>query len=359
MDNKTRWLKTMRFEPVDHPPLSPGGPWATTLKRWEHEGLPKGADLNEYFGLERLAMRHVAFDHWLYPPFEEKILEETDDYVVKINVRGIKERNFRDGASMPEFLDYPIKGPEDLGWLKVKLDFHAPGRIKPDWLAEARNRQSETLHYVNGGMYFGFLNEHMGTEALMYAYADHPDFIHQVSDLQCTLTEKALELVLPQFTLDIMAYHEDMAYRNGPLISPAMFREFMMPYYKRVTHITARHGIGIHFMDSDGDIRKLIPLWLECGINLFAPMEVAAGMDVVQIRKEYGKKVCMAGGFDKRILASGKAEIKRELERLRPVMEEGGYIPGCDHGVPHDVSLENFCCFVDSLKTMFGIKKGG
>ena len=108
-------------------------------------------------------------------------------------------------------------------------------------------------------------------------------------------------------------------------------------------------------MDSDGDIRQLIPLWLECGVNLFVPLEVAAGMDVVALRAEYGKDVLMMGGFDKRILAAGRHEITRELERIRPVIEGGGYIPGCDHGIPHDVSFENYCCFIDGLKVIYGM----
>ena len=96
-------------------------------------------------------------------------------------------------------------------------------------------------------------------------------------------------------------------------------------------------------------------VWLECGINLLMPMEVAANMDVVQLRREYGHDLLMMGGFDKRILASDKQAIKIELERIQPVIEDGGYIPNCDHGVPPDVSFENICRFVKTLKNMYGI----
>ena len=109
-------------------------------------------------------------------------------------------------------------------------------------------------------------------------------------------------------------------------------------------------------MDSDGDIRELIPLWLECGINCFLPLEVAAGMDVVKLRAQYGRDVLMIGGFDKRILAQDKQEIRQELERIRPVIEGGGYIPNCDHGVPHDVPFENVCFFVEYLKSIYGMR---
>ena len=145
MNGKSRWLKTMRFESVDRPPLMPGGPWATTRKRWEQEGLPVGADLNEYFGLDPMPMRQVPFNDWFYPPVKEKVLEETPDWVVKINYRGVKVRNFKDDVSMPEYLEYPIKGPQSLAWLKEHLDFNTPGRVKPNWIEEARANLKEAV----------------------------------------------------------------------------------------------------------------------------------------------------------------------------------------------------------------------
>ncbi|MBN1557157.1 MAG: hypothetical protein JW951_03320 [Lentisphaerae bacterium] len=357
MTNRERFLKTLRFETVDHPPLSgAGNPWPYTRTLWEQQGLPTGVDLPEYFGLEPTPRRHVGIDTLLWPPFEEVVLESADEYIVKIDKHGVKVRNFKDEASMPEHLAYPVKGPESLGWLREKLDWNTPGRIDPGWQAGAeRDRAAGNLVFANGGMYFAFLNEHMGTAALMTAYFDHPEFIHAVNDLLCTLCEQTLRTVLPEFTLDMMGYHEDMAYKTASLISPSMFKEFMTPYYRRVTALTGPAGIDVHVMDSDGNIRELIPLWLECGINVMTPCEVAAGMDVAALRREYGGTLGMIGGFDKRILASSKPAIKAELERLRPVIEGGGYIPMCDHGVPPDVPFEHYAYLVELLKSLYGM----
>jgi uroporphyrinogen decarboxylase len=139
------------------------------------------------------------------------------------------------------------------------------------------------------------------------------------------------------------------------MISPAMFKQFMTPYYQRIRAVMERHYTPVTLMDSDGDIRALIPLWIECGITGFLPMEVAAGMDVVELRREYGQTICMKGGFDKRILASNRAAIRTEIERLRPVIEGGGYICSCDHGVPSDVPWENYRYFVECLKVVHGL----
>jgi uroporphyrinogen decarboxylase-like protein len=313
--------------------------------------------LNEYFNIESLDNKPVGVKTLLYPAPEEKIIEENDEFIIKIDSRGVKVRNFKDESSMAEHLEYPVKGPQDLDSIKEHLDWNTPGRIQDNWLEDANQiREAGGMVFSNGGTYFAFLNEHMGTDTLLFNYFDHPEFIHQVNDLLCCLCEKTLNLVLPQFKLDQIGYHEDMAYKNGSMISPDMFREFMTPYYKRVTKIANAFGIDLHMMDSDGDIRELIPLWLECGINIFSPMEVAAGMDIVVLRKEYGTQISMIGGFDKRIMASTKTKIKDEFERLIPVIDGGGYILSCDHGVPHDVSFENYSYLVDLLKTHYGIK---
>jgi hypothetical protein len=357
VNNRDRFLKTMRFESVDHPPLPHAGtPWPATRKRWEREGLPVGADLSDYFGLEPMPREHVAMETLLFPPFEEVILEETADRVIKIDKHGVKVRNLKDETSMPEHLDYPIKDRASLSWLREKLNWDTPGRVRGDWLERANEaRRNGTLVFSNGGMYFAFLNEHMGTERLMMAYFEDPDFVHAVNDLLCTLCENVLKTVLPAFTPDMIGYHEDMAYKTASLISPDMFKEFMLPYYRRIQALAEPAGIDVQFMDSDGNIHELIPLWLDCGINVMTPCEVAAGMDVVALRKEYGKTLGMIGGFDKRILADSPGAIRTELERLRPVIEGGGYIPQCDHGVPYDVSFGNYRALIDGLKTLYGM----
>ena len=356
MENRERFNRVMRYQSVDHPPLLAPGPWVSTRRRWEREGCPAGVDLHEYFGLPPFRLASVGIDTLMIPPFKEIILEDKGEFVIKIDRHGARVRNFKEEDSMPEFLEYAIKGQESLPWLREKFELKAPGRVTPDWLAKARQvRERGGLLFINGGMYFGFLNEHMGTEHLLVAYFDDPAFIHAVNELQCSACEFALNTALPEFKIDCVAYHEDMAYRNGSMISPAMFREFMTPYYKRIQAIAVRHGIDLQFLDSDGNVEELIPLWLEVGINILTPMEVAAGMDVVRLRKKFGRELRMFGGFDKRILAAGKKQIRAELERLRPLIEDGGYIPGIDHGTPPDVSWVNACCYVETLKGMFGM----
>ncbi len=109
------------------------------------------------------------------------------------------------------------------------------------------------------------------------------------------------------------------------------------------------------FVDCDGKIDALLPLWLETGVNCMFPIEVGTwGADPVKLRREYGRDLRMLGGFDKHILAQGKDEIVREVERLAPLVEDGGFIPFCDHRVPPDVPLANYRCYVEAARQVWG-----
>ena len=146
-----------------------------------------------------------------------------------------------------------------------------------------------------------------------------------------------------------------MCYNRGPLISPRLFREFMVPQYKRVTGLLREHGCWLNIVDCDGDIRQLIPLWLEAGINCFFPLEVRAGSDPVAIREQYGRKALLMGGVDKTALIRGGKAIDEELRRVKPVVEDGGYIPHVDHRVPADVSYENYLYYLKKKRQLIGV----
>jgi uroporphyrinogen decarboxylase len=84
-------------------------------------------------------------------------------------------------------------------------------------------------------------------------------------------------------------------------------------------------------------------------------MEAAAGMDVVDLRRRYGRDLLMTGGIDKRVLAKGRRAIDEELAYKLPVAEQGGYIPTIDHAIPHDVPYENFVYYWQRKKAMLGL----
>ena len=182
----------------------------------------------------------------------------------------------------------------------------------------------------------------MGLEALCLSLYDDRPFVEQVVEEIADFALACLDRALAGVTYDFASFCEDMAHKTGPMIDPKLYRELWGPHYRRLVDRIHRAGIETIFLDSDGNLDKLIPIWLDLGINFIYPLEVAAGMDVVKLRKRFGRALIMGGGIDKRVLAGDKAGIKRMVERIAPMVQEGGYLPCPDHCIPPDVSWENF-----------------
>ena len=137
---------------------------------------------------------------------------------------------------------------------------------------------------------------------------------------------------------------EDICYKTGPLISPAMIETFLLPYYQELYQtLKNRQKEKLFFeVDTDGAVYSVINIYRRAGVTAFSPNEVAAGCDVVTMGKEY-PWLTMSGGIDKRILASNPGAIDKMVERIIPAMlKRGGYYPTCDHGIPEDVPLKNY-----------------
>jgi uroporphyrinogen decarboxylase len=147
-----------------------------------------------------------------------------------------------------------------------------------------------------------------------------------------------LQPILDAVTLDCVRISEDMAYKEHSMISPAMARRFLQPAYDQWAAAIRASGCELIDMDSDGRIDELIPIWIDSGINVCDPIEVAAGNDLRAFRARFGRAMAYRGGIDKRAIAAGGPTIRAEIDRIRPVIADGGYIPGCDHGVPPDIS---------------------
>jgi hypothetical protein len=187
----------------------------------------------------------------------------------------------------------------------------------------------------------------MGPVDLLYIFYDNPDLIHRCMEAWLNLADKIYMEMQKEIVFDEVLFDEDICYNHGLLISQDMIREFLFPYYKQLLYnIKARQldkTRRLYFqLATDGFSDPAIPLYKELGLDYLSPFEVASGCDVVRTGLEY-PDLLISGGFDKRILAAGKEQIDREIDRIMPVMKKrGGYIPTCDHGVPEEVSFENY-----------------
>lgn len=349
-----RAVRCLLGEAVDRSPFGVGlgwQPWAQTLARWRQESGDAALAPRAYFGFDAsFALPELHAGIW--PPFERVTLEETATSVVFRDERGITQRSRGDG-SMPEFLEYPVKTPADWERLKAeRLDPRAPGRVAQGWDA-FRARLERTGEAVQVGAYpfgvFGTPRDLLGVERLLVGFYDEPEMIRDMMEHLTDLWIALWERVAAEVRIDHIHIWEDMAGKQGSMISPAMVKDFMMPCYDRVAAFARRAGARVVSVDTDGMCAQLVPVMAAHGVNVFFPFEVQAGNDILAYRRRY-PELGIWGGLDKRALALDRAAIDREVGRARAMLAQGRYLPGFDHLIPPDVPWENFRYAAERLR---------
>jgi len=355
--------------------------WVEVPEVWMKAGAPaEFADsrkMRDYFGFDHirlmreiqsglfmdarmdvLGMEYVYAIPPILPLFETKILEQDAHTVTVFNAGGQTAKVYRDDPQkMPMYLDQPVKDWATWKEYKKRLDPSTPERFPADWdgYAARMNAKDEPL-LLNVGSFFGFLREWMGLEPLLYMFHDDPALIDDMMDTLCNLELECITKAMDKVRVDGATFWEDMAFKTGPLISPKMFRRFMMPHYQRITELLRSKGVDVIFVDSDGNLNHLIPLWIESGVNFFWPLEVAAGNDAVHYRKTYGQDAILGGNIDKRVLMKSKELIREEVMSKVPyLLEQGGYFPSIDHFVPPDAPFENYLYLINTLREVGGL----
>ncbi|HEX9118548.1 MAG TPA: uroporphyrinogen decarboxylase family protein, partial [Anaerolineae bacterium] len=165
--------------------------------------------------------------------------------------------------------------------------------------------------------------------------------IHDIMDTFTNIWIATFEEVLAEVDIDHLQIWEDISFGHGSMVSKRTIREFMLPYYKRMTGFLKAHGVPLIFVDTDGDCMDIIPLFIEGGANGMFPFEAHCGMDVVKVRQQF-PDLALMGGIPKSEIAHGPQRIEEILEPVQAVLKTGGYIPFGDHFMPPDVPWEDF-----------------
>jgi len=352
MTPRERFLASLRYQRVDRAFYRLPGGWPETQDRWKREGfdpsrpLPFKADPMQWFG------------GWFHPnpPFVREVVEEDEHTVLFINHEGILMRERKDyrQSSMPQFVRFPVETREDFRrfWAE-RMQPDLAARIGPDWQQQLESLRDRDYPLViisdRWGGFFGPLRNLVGVERLCMLFYDEPAFVEEMMDADADFIIAVMDQILDHTDVDLFGFWEDMAFKTGPLLGPELARKYMLPRYQRVIEFLRSRGVEHIALDSDGDITKLIPVWLDAGINLLYPFEVQAGMDVLAVRREYGRNLRMMGGVDKKALAKGPEAIDAELTRVAPLVKDGGYIPAVDHSLPPDISFVNYCYYAERL----------
>src|SRR3989304_1061299 len=126
---RARFCRVMKFQRVDRIPNCEIGPWPETVQRWyTEEGMAMRLSTvpcwggQPYFGLEPLYLWADTINKGLIPPFEEKIFEETETYIVKRHGNGVVRKSLKTGRSMDQYIDFPVKNRADFESLKERLN---------------------------------------------------------------------------------------------------------------------------------------------------------------------------------------------------------------------------------------------
>jgi hypothetical protein len=354
---RERWRKAMFFEGVDRIPNFEFGYWAETLPTWHEQGLPPEvsdeASAYRYFGIENWGSAWIG-NMDLDPPFEAKVLEETDEYVIYRDGSGCVSQSTKEGIqSIPRFVNFYLKDRKTWEEYKERLQ-PSPGRIPENWKEQVESFKNRDYPLAVGiGSMIGVPRNWIGFERICLMIYDDPELLEEIVETLCALVCNLLEQVLPDVDFDFGAGWEDICFNSGPIVGYDFMRNVVTPRYGRITDLLKKHGCEVAFTDCDGNIVPIIDCFLDGGINCMFPVEVNAGSDPVLIRGRW-PGIRLQGGVDKMALMGDFDAIRTELERLKPIVEEGGFLPGVDHRVPANVLLANYKYYLKLKRDIFG-----
>lgn len=362
------------FEKPEYIPNIDSLPKPRLREEWTRQGCPADLDLHEYFGLERKPEIVRRVNYGPVPGLSEDDKEARRQQALAEHPKYRDYHNGCDswgrvGAWQPEagtgdwaegarhVLKGALEDPAD--WEKIKDQFEPRLRDrygyddpKKPWEQFAAEKNGvEHPMILEAPSMVGSVKEQLGFENYCMKLFDNLEMILEINQKR---TELALEIMghgLETIEFDFIWFWEDIGFRNGPILSPEMFEKVAVPFYKRIADWYRARGGQIVAVDSDGDVNALIPGWIRGGINHIWPLEPFAGMDVVALRKEYGQAFSMRGGIDKFCVGKGREEIDRELDRIFPVVQEGGYLPHLDHMLPR-CTFEDYCYYMERKKEM-------
>lgn len=338
--------------------------WKETLEKWLDEGKITQEECNQSacgkklgfdFGWEE---SNYYYEGGLCPVFETKVLEKDENgYVVMQNAAGLIERHKEGVPSIPSTVGTLLKDRKAWEELYLPKLQAREDRVNVNWINENKDRISareNCLVGVYAGSMYGRIRDMLGIENLAYLQADDEDLYIEIIDTVGNLSyENAKRFISTGAKIDYIHMWEDICFKNGPLVNPEIFEKYVCPHYKKITDLYRENGVDICSLDCDGCIDELVPLWVKSGVNTMFPIEVGTwDGNIKRWRDLYGKEVRGIGGFDKRVFAMDYKAVDREIERIRPFIDLGGYVPCPDHLIAPDAIYENVQYYVDRMQNL-------
>lgn len=384
-NDRSRALAVLRYQRADRLPVVHFGYWTETLAKWATEGHLKQewvhgwGDGND---VDKEISRRLGFDtNWyscfhmntlLRPWFQSEVLATFPDGSKHVrNGDGVVVLQAPDSISIPSEIEHLLKDRASwqehylhrFAWHPDRVDLAKVRRSASDWIPFAQGGsnflRADTRDFLLGircGSLLGNIRNIIGVENLCYLGMDDPDLLEEIIAVQADLCYRCVERALATGAVfDFGHFWEDICYKNGPLVTPSFFDRVVGPHYKRLTDLMAKHGIDIVSLDCDGLIDALIPTWIQNGVNTMFPIEVGTwNASIAPWRQQYGKALRGVGGMNKVVFSHDRAAVDAEIERLKPLVALGGYIPCPDHRIPPDANWDSVRYYCDRMHQVFG-----
>ncbi len=368
MTNRERAMNILHYQPADRMPAVHFGYWGELLAEWAEQGkIPQELSYGVGDGSEkdRQLDALIGWDfNWyttknfyrngLYPRFEHKVLETLPDGSQRLQTpRGTIERVKPGLTSIPSEDDYLLKDREAFETLyKPKMQFSAV-RLCADVKQFNETRPKDRPVGLHLGSVMGEIRDIVTVQGMSYLmYDEDEELFAEIVDTYAEMQYQCAEVALAAGAdVDFGHYWEDICFKNGPLLSPGLFHELCAKHYKKRNDLCHKYGIDIISLDCDGVIEKLIPTWLETGVNVLFPIEVGVwGDQFGAAREKYGECVLGVGGMDKTAFRKDKAAVDAEIERMKRLVSLGGFIPCPDHRLMPGSQFELVQYYAEEIK---------
>ena len=322
--------------------------WAATLSRWHREGLSDDLPASEYFGFAL-----CGFGPDLTPQYPVRVLERSSEYIVETTPYGGVRKNHRDRSTTPELIDYGVKTRADWEAAKRRLQ---PGYTRVDWVQLRQNYERARADglYITYNAITGYdlCQAYIRADELLPLLLTDPDWIRDIAETQADMAIEMARIMIGEgYRFDGAFLYNDMGYRNAPFFSPRTYRELFKPADRRMFDYFHSQGMAV-ILHSCGRVSPFIPDLIEIGLDCLQPLEVKAGMDLVELKREYGRDLAFMGGIDVRAMADPDPQaIEREVASKVPVAKAGGgYIYHSDHSIPNNVSFAQYCRVLELVR---------
>lgn len=374
MNLRENTMSILNYQKYDRMPVVHFGYWRELLDKWYKEGHITEEEARGYGDgnqMDRSIAAKLGFDFcWtcqagsnsgLMPGFPYAELEVREDGLIKYqNGNGLIEEKRSGAGSIPATVGTLLTGRE--AWEKLykpKLQTSEARYGNPERLNNVKNHLDSLTDCPAGlhvGSLYGAIRDMLGVEGISYLYSDDEELYVEIIDTVGNLCFDNLKHILDAGVKpDFLHYWEDICFKNGPLVNPDVFKKYVAPHYKKINDYAREKGVNFASLDCDGCIDKLVPIWLENGVNIMFPIEVGTWKaSIAPWREQYGKELRGVGGMNKNILSLDFKAVDAEIERLRPLVDLGGFIPCPDHRLPPDAKWDNARYYCDQMRKIFG-----